>query len=88
MQVAYAIGLIEPVSLRVRVDEGRDIRDYSDQVRRCVSLTPRAIINRFHLDRPVFSPTAAGGHFGREPKGDCFAWEKLDLVDVFRSWKK
>ena len=84
VQVAYAIGLIEPVSLRVQVEDGQCVRDYSDQVRQCVSLTPRAIIDRFRLDRPVFSPTAAGGHFGRVPEGDYFAWEKLDLVEVFR----
>ncbi|MEI8371822.1 MAG: methionine adenosyltransferase [Planctomycetota bacterium] len=87
VQVAYAIGLIEPVSLRVRVENGQARRDYSDLVKQSVSLTPRAIIERFHLDRPIFGPTAAGGHFGREPEGDYFGWEKLDLAEVFQSWK-
>lgn len=84
VQVAYAIGLADPVSLRVLVnDGGRDI-DYSQQVREAVPLTPRAIIKRFHLDRPIYLPTATGGHFGREPSGECFRWEQLDLVDRFQ----
>jgi S-adenosylmethionine synthetase len=80
VQVAYAIGVAEPVSLRVWVDDGERIRDYSERVRACVALTPSAIIRRFGLDKPIFLPTAAGGHFGREPSGDFFRWEKLDLT--------
>ena len=88
VQVAYAIGLIEPVSLRVQVQDGQQVRDYSDHVRECVPLTPRAIIERFHLNRPIFSLTAAGGHFGRTPQGDNFGWERLDLAEVFRFGKR
>jgi S-adenosylmethionine synthetase len=88
VQVAYAIGLIEPVSLRVQVQDGLQVRDYSDQVRECVPLTPRAIIERFHLDRPIFSLTAAGGNFGRLPQGDSFGWERLNLAEVFRFGKQ
>ena len=87
VQVAYAIGLAEPVSLRVLVQDGSQARDYGKQILECVPLTPRAIIQRFHLDRPIFSPTATGGHFGREPEGNYFGWEKLDLVDLCRSWR-
>lgn len=84
VQVAYAIGLAEPVSLRVLVNDGRQDIDYSQQVREVVPLTPRAIIERFGLQKPIYLPTAAGGHFGHEPQGDLFGWERLDLVDVFR----
>jgi S-adenosylmethionine synthetase len=84
VQVAYAIGLAEPVSLRVLVNDGRQDIDYSQLVRESVALTPRDIIKRFGLRRPIYLPTAAGGHFGREPKGDLFGWERLDLVDVFK----
>jgi S-adenosylmethionine synthetase len=86
VQVAYAIGRPQPVSLRVQVHDGLQLRNYSDQVREWVPLTPRAIIERFHLDRPIFSLTAAGGHFGRTPQGDSFGWERLDLAEAFRSW--
>ncbi len=86
--MAYAIGLIEPVSLRVQVQDGLQVRDYSDQVRECVPLTSRAIIERFHLNRPIFSHTAAGGHFGRRPQGDSFGWERLDLVEAFLRFAK
>jgi S-adenosylmethionine synthetase len=85
VQVAYAIGRPQPVSLRVQVHDGLQVRNYSDQVRECVPLTPRAIIERFHLNRPIFSLTAAGGHFGRTPQGDSFGWERLDVAEVFRS---
>lgn len=84
VQVAYAIGLADPVSLRVLVSDGGRNTDYSQQVREAVPLTPRAIIKRFHLNRPIYLPTAADGHFGREPTGEFFRWERLDLVDVFK----
>ncbi len=86
VQVAYAIGVVQPVSLRALVDDGRRTVDYSEQVRQTVPLTPRAIIDRFRLDRPIFLPTAAGGHFGRAPSGDFFGWEKLDLVETLGCW--
>jgi S-adenosylmethionine synthetase len=84
VQLAYAIGLAEPVSLRVLVNDGGRAIDFGSRVREAVDLTPLAIIERFGLCRPIFLPTAAGGHFGREPHGDFFGWERLDLVDRFR----
>jgi len=83
VQVAYAIGVVQPVSLRVLVDDGERTRDYAESVRATVSLTPGAIIQRLGLDQPIFLPTAAGGHFGREPSGILFPWEKLDLGHLF-----
>ncbi len=86
VQVAYAIGVARPVSLRALVYDGQRSVDYSEQVRETVALTPRAIIDRFHLNQPIFLPTAAGGHFGRTPSGDFFGWERLDLEETTRSW--
>jgi S-adenosylmethionine synthetase len=86
VQLAYAIGLAEPVSLRVVVNSQLREADYSEPIREWVSLAPGAILKRFNLDKPIFLPTASGGHFGRKPSGNLFGWEKLDLVEVFRSW--
>jgi S-adenosylmethionine synthetase len=85
VQLAYVIGVVEPVGLSIRDCDGQRDLGYAERVRETVPLTPRAMIERFHLDRPIFLPTAAGGHFGREPSGDFFGWEKLNLVETFRS---
>jgi S-adenosylmethionine synthetase len=82
VQVSYAIGMVEPVSLRVqtfgtsRVPE----QEITALVRRDVPLSPRAIIDRFDLRRPIYTATASGGHFGRSE----LPWERLDLVETFR----
>ena len=47
-----------------------------------VDLTPKGIIDRLILRRPIYQRTAAYGHFGREEEG--FTWEKLDLVDLLK----
>jgi len=52
-------------------------------IRKEVDLTPNGIIKRLDLLRPIYRATAAYGHFGRNEKE--FTWEKLDLVDLFRS---
>jgi S-adenosylmethionine synthetase len=47
-------------------------------------LTPRGIRTHLLLNRPIYSPTAAYGHFGRPAQGDLFPWEKTDLVEDLR----
>jgi len=82
VQLSYAIGVVEPVSIRIQTfDTGvwTDER-FTDLVRDTVKLSPKAIIDRFNLRRPIYAATASGGHFGREG----FPWEELDLVDVFK----
>jgi S-adenosylmethionine synthetase len=82
VQLAYAIGVAEPVSVRVdafgtaRVDERR----LEGAVRELFPLRPREIIRRLRLDRPVYRATAAYGHFGRE--GDGFTWELTDGAEA------
>ncbi len=87
IQVAYAIGIAEPVSIFVdtfgtgKVDEDR----IEKEVRSLFSFKPRAIIERLGLLKPIYRKTAAYGHFGREPEQDgAFSWEKTDLVSEFR----
>ncbi len=80
VQLAYAIGVSEPVSVYVDTEETGTIEDsrICELVRELVSLTPAAIIKHLDLRRPIYRKTAAGGHFGRsEPE---FTWEKTDLA--------
>ncbi len=82
LQLAYAIGYPEPVSIRVetfgsaRVDERR----IEKAVRKVFRLNPEAIIEQLKLKRPIYAPTAAYGHFGRSPRGGFFTWEKTDRL--------
>ena len=48
-------------------------------------LTPRGIRTALGLNKPIYSPTAAYGHFGRKAEGDLFPWEKTDLVDELKA---
>lgn len=79
VQVAYAIGVAEPVSIHINTYGTGKVSDLklAEAVARTFDLTPAGIIERFDLKKPKFRETAAYGHFGR-PK---FLWEKLDAVD-------
>ena len=79
VQLAYAIGVAEPVSISVNSYGSGKMSDLelADLVGKTFDCTPKAIINRFDLLRPIYRPTAAYGHFGRAE----FPWEKLDYVD-------
>jgi S-adenosylmethionine synthetase len=86
VQIAYAIGVVEPVSLMVethgtsKVDENR----LEECVRSVFRLTPKGIIESLDLLRPIYRKTAAYGHFGRElPE---FTWEKTDKVEAIKSF--
>jgi S-adenosylmethionine synthetase len=48
-------------------------------------LTPRGIRVNLSLNKPIYAPTAAYGHFGRKPEGDFFPWERTDLVDDLKA---
>jgi len=84
VQVSYAIGVAEPVSVLVdtfgtgRVAEERIER----AIRKRFDLTPRGIIDALDLLRPIYRQTAFHGHFGRT--GDAFTWEKTSLADDLR----
>jgi S-adenosylmethionine synthetase len=76
VQLAYAIGVSEPVSVHVDTEGTGKVDDQRlcDVVREFFPLTPRGIIDYLDLRRPIYRKTAAGGHFGR----DGFSWEKTD----------
>jgi S-adenosylmethionine synthetase len=84
VQLAYAIGVAEPVSVMVDTFGSGTIPDekITELVRQNFPLTPKAIIETLDLRRPVYKPTAAYGHFGRNGAG--FTWEKTDRADALR----
>jgi len=79
VQVAYAIGVAEPVSISVHTYGTGKVSDVklAGAVMNTFDLTPSGIIKKFDLKKPIFRKTAAYGHFGRNE----FTWEKLDAVD-------
>lgn len=86
VQVAYAIGVAEPVSIFVNTKGTGVIPDseISKMISKEVDLTPKGIIDRLKLKRPIYQKTSSYGHFGRTE--DEFTWEKLDLVNVFKKY--
>jgi S-adenosylmethionine synthetase len=84
VQLAYAIGVAEPVSVMVDTFGTAAIPEekITELVRQNFSLTPKAIIETLDLRRPVYRPTAAFGHFGRSGAG--FTWEKTDRAEALR----
>jgi S-adenosylmethionine synthetase len=88
VQLAYAIGVAEPVSIYVDTKGTGKIPDaeIAAMIKKEVDLTPKGIINRLKLRRPIYQKTAAYGHFGRSEKE--FTWEHLDLVPLFKKYVK
>ena len=84
LQIAYAIGEPEPVSIMVDTRGTGKVEDFklTEIIRRIFDLTPDGIIERLKLRRPIYRQTAAYGHFGREE--DSFSWEKCDHVDKLK----
>ena len=84
VQLAYAIGVAEPVSVMVNTFGTGKIDDakFTDLVRRNFQLTPRGIIDALKLRRPIYRKTAAFGHFGRTE--DTFSWEATDKVEALK----
>jgi S-adenosylmethionine synthetase len=95
VQLAYAIGVAEPVSIMVETFGTGELPDEHLErvVRRVFDLTPHGIITSLKLKRPIYSPTAAYGHFGRKPvKGkvngkpqEFFTWEQPSRVRALLS---
>jgi len=90
VQVAYAIGVAEPVSVNVDTFGTNTVPETAilKAVRKVFDLTPKGIIEALDLRKPIYSPTSSYGHFGRSPKkngkGTLFTWERLDRVADLR----
>ncbi len=86
LQIAYAIGVAEPVSIHVDTHGTENVAN--EKIVACVEelfdLTPKGIMDSLDLLRPIYRKTAAYGHFGREDED--FSWEKLDKVDAIRDF--
>ena len=83
VQLAYAIGVAQPVSLRVETFGTGKLSDekLTELLRKTCDMTPAGIIRKFNLRRPIYAPTAISGHFGNET---C-PWEKTDLAETLRT---
>lgn len=83
IQLAYAIGIAEPVSISLNTYETGKVDDdkLAEAIQKTFDCTPAGIIDRFNLQRPIYRKTAAYGHFGRSE----FPWEKLDYTDKIQN---
>jgi S-adenosylmethionine synthetase len=80
VQISYAIGVEQPMSVYVNTNDHGDDSWLTAWILKNIDLTPRGIINRFELFRPIYSSTTNYGHFGK----DLLPWEQLDLVDSLK----
>jgi S-adenosylmethionine synthetase len=90
IQLAYAIGVSEPLSLYVDTHGTGTVGDDAiesaiGKISKLGRLTPRGIRTHLGLNKPIYGPTAAYGHFGRKSEGDFFPWERVDLVDDLKT---
>ena len=90
IQLAYAIGVSEPLSLYVDTHGTGTVGD--DRIEAAIGrigklggLTPRGIRTHLGLNKPIYEPTAAYGHFGRKADCDFFPWERIDLVEDLKA---
>ena len=85
MQIAYAIGVSEPLAVYVDLHGTGKVAEASIEkaAREVMDLTPRGIRQHLGLNRPIYARTSSYGHFGRAPEADGgFSWEKTDLADA------
>jgi S-adenosylmethionine synthetase len=90
LQISYAIGVSHPLSVYVDLHgTGHDVDEkrLEKVLRELMNLTPRGIREHLNLNRPIYVPTTAYGHFGRSPDeiAGTFTWERTDLVDSLRN---
>ncbi len=90
IQLAYAIGVSEPLSLYVDTHGTGTVDDAAIEkaimsISELGGLTPRGIRTHLGLNKPIYRRTAAYGHFGRTAEGDYFPWEKTDLVEALKA---
>ncbi|PZQ61830.1 MAG: methionine adenosyltransferase [Sphingomonas taxi] len=87
IQLSYAIGIAEPLSVYVDLHGTGNVAEAKLEAAlpKLVRLTPKGIREHLKLNKPIYSKTAAYGHFGRDAEGDLFTWEKTDLVDALKA---
>lgn len=87
IQVSYAIGVAKPLSVYVDTYGTSNAEETAIEaaLQKVMDLSPRGIREHLGLNKPIYAATAAYGHFGRDPRGDLFPWEKTDLVDTLKA---
>ncbi|HUY28242.1 MAG TPA: methionine adenosyltransferase [Candidatus Binataceae bacterium] len=87
IQVAYAIGVAEPVSILIDTFDTGVMPDakLSATLRELFDFRPAGIIRTLNLKRPIYQATAAYGHFGRKPHDGLFPWERIDMAERLQS---
>jgi S-adenosylmethionine synthetase len=87
IQVAYAIGVAEPVSLLVDTFDTGVVPEHklSATLREMFDFRPAGIIKTLDLKRPIYRATASYGHFGRDPHDGLFPWERIDMAEALRN---
>jgi S-adenosylmethionine synthetase len=88
LQVSYAIGVAEPLSIYVDTHGTGQVEDEAIEqaVARVMDLTPRGIRTHLDLNKPIYARTSAYGHFGRAPEpGGFFSWERTDLAQALKA---
>ena len=88
IQLSYAIGVSQPLSIYIDLFNGDQklSEKVESVIRKEINLSPRGIREKLNLNNPIYKPTAAYGHFGRQPGADgTFTWEKTDIVDLFKN---
>ena len=87
IQLSYAIGVSKPLSIFIKLDEGKEskIEKIKNIIDKNFDLSPRGIRQMLRLNNPIYEVTSAYGHFGRKPTNSGeFSWEKTDKVDLFK----
>src|SRR5882757_1881219 len=87
IQVAYAIGVAEPVSILIDTFDTGVVPDQklSSALRELFDFRPAGIIKTLNLKRPIYKSTAAYGHFGRNPVEGLFPWERTDMAEQLKN---
>ena len=86
IQLSYAIGLSQPLSIYINTMGTGKVDDMEIEkiIKQLVDLSPKGIRKHLLLNNPIYLPTSAYGHFGRDSVDNYFTWEKLDLVDSIK----
>jgi len=87
IQLSYAIGVAEPLSVYVDLHGTGTVDEAALEAAlpKLVRLTPKGIREHLGLNKAIYKPSAAYGHFGRKPEGDFFSWEKTDLGEKLKA---
>tara|TARA_Y100000590_G_scaffold152165_1_gene174753 strand:+ start:5799 stop:6971 length:1173 start_codon:yes stop_codon:yes gene_type:complete len=87
IQLAYAIGVSKPLSIYINTNDTNNVDELKivKAINELTDLSPKGIREKLNLRKPIYQPTAAYGHFGRDPTPEgLFSWEKTDLVDELK----